>query len=306
MAATLTMKTPRGFALAPAVCSYGYFVLAPNLWDKAARALHRPLRGEQDRTIRVRITQKGDALKIACDVPLTTADRAAVRSQVARMLRLDEDFAPWFALHPAARRRRFARLFRSPTLFEDLVKTFTCCNVTWANTLSMNRRMCEHYGGGAFPTPAELAAVAPGQLKRTCRVGYRAERIVRLAGDCRDGRITPDAFEDPAITTEELFDRLRAIHGIGPYAAGNMCQLLGRYDRLAIDSETYRHYCKVARIERPKNPQTLHPAIEARYAPYRPYQFLAYWFELWTGYEQKVGDAQTWDTNHEGAKLTAS
>src|SRR5690606_36539044 len=103
---------------------------------------------------------------------------------------------------------------------------------------------------------------------------------------------------------DALFARLRTIHGIGPYAAGNLCQLLGRYDRLAIDSETYRHYCQVTGIVRPSNPQTLHDAIEARYAHYRPYQFLAYWFELWTAYEQKVGDASTWNAQDQGATLT--
>ncbi len=305
MAATLTMKAPRGFDLARAVCSYGYFVLAPNVWDKADGALRRPLRGEGDRVVAVAVTHRGDLLRVACDRKLTTTDRTLVRDQVARMLRLEEDFKPWFAMHPPARRRRFARLFRSPTLFEDMVKTITGCNVTWKNTMAMNRLLCERHGG-AFPTPTELANATPALLKRTCKVGYRAQRIVRLARDFRDGRLTPAMFEDPALSTDELAARLLAIHGIGPYAAANICHLLGRYDRLAIDSETYRHYCKVTGTPRPANPQSLHVAIEARYERYRPYQFLAYWFELWTGYQQAIGDATTWDAQLDGPALTTT
>ena len=281
MPSTLTLPLPHAFDLTAAVCSYGFYVLAPNNWDAATCTLRCPLRGDGDRIVTVTVRTHGDCLRVRCDTTLAAAERPMIRGQVARMLRLDEDFTGWFTRHRQARRRRFARLFRSPTLFEDIVKTFTCCNVTWKNTLTMNRLLCEHHGGGAFPTPPELAKVSEATLKRTCKVGYRAGRIVKLARDFADGRLHDGMFEDPSLTTGELFDRLRRVHGVGPYAAGNLCQLLGRYDRLAIDSETYRHFCQVERIDRPKNPATLHDRIEARYAPYEPYQFLAYWYELW-------------------------
>ena len=51
---------------------------------------------------------------------------------------------------------------------------------------------------------------------------------------------------------------------------------MGHYDRIAIDSETYRHYCDTHGIARPDNPKQLHDAIDAHYARYAPYQFLAY------------------------------
>jgi hypothetical protein len=39
------------FDLAAAVCSHGLFMMAPNRWDPAARALVRPLRLASDRTV---------------------------------------------------------------------------------------------------------------------------------------------------------------------------------------------------------------------------------------------------------------
>jgi 3-methyladenine DNA glycosylase/8-oxoguanine DNA glycosylase len=291
------------------VCSYGYFILAPNRWDGAARALHRPLRGACDRLIDVTITQAGAGLRVAADRPLSEADKGPLRAQVARMLRLDEDFALWHRLHPQARRRKFDRLFRSPTLFEDIVKTITGCNVTWPNTMRMNALLCAQAGGGGFPTPAELAALTPPWLAEHCKVGYRAERIIRLARDVTTGKLDLARLQDPARPSAEVYQSLLAIHGIGPYAAGNIMQILGRYDRLAIDTETYRHFRQVHHLPTPRTHaglRRLHRRIDRHYARYAPYQFLAYWFELWCGYESHAGDARVWDAAVVGRTFTAA
>ncbi len=306
----LTLPVPRGFDLKAAVCSYGYFVLAPNRWDTQAHTFTRPLHGRNDRTVSVTIRQpRSDrrTLRLACDKRLDTAERASIKEQVRRMLRVDEDMAPWFKLHPIARRRKFGRLFRSPTLFEDIVKTITGCNVTWTNTIRMNKLLCEKVGTrGAFPSPRQLASVTPAWLKANCKVGYRAERIVRLARDTVNGRIDLAWFEQPDHSSEEVYKALLKIHGLGPFAAANICQLLGHYDRLAIDTETYRHFSQTYGVKRPKDPTKLHPRIEKHYAQFAPYQFLAYWFELWCGYEAANGKPAPQWLPHEVGEFTAS
>lgn len=286
---TLTLPVPRDFDLARAVCSYGYFILAPNRWEPATRALHRPLRGKRERLIHATITQNSRQIRIACNKRLDRDEQASVKRQVTRMLRVDEDFRGWRKVHPQAKRGRFARLFRSPTLFEDIVKTITSCNVSWPNTRRMNTLLCEQVGKGGFPTPRQLARMKPGDLKARCKVGYRAERIVRLAQCVHDGDLDLAWFEHPGRTGDEVYHALLDIHGIGPFAAANVCQTLGHYDRIAIDTETYRHYCDTNGIDRPDNPKELHDAIEAHYERYAPYQFLAYWFDLWGDYEKFVG-----------------
>lgn len=302
----LTLRLPRDFDLTAAVCSYGYFLLAPNHWDAGRRALVRPLRGRRDRLIGVEVRQRDGQLRIACDRRVDADERAVIKRQVRRMLRLDDELSGWHKLAPAARRRKFGRLFRSPSLFEDIVRTITTCNVTWPNTIRMNARLCQRVGGGGFPTPRQLAAVTPARLKKQCKVGYRAERIIRLARDVESGALDLAGFERDGADSNELFDRLRHIHGIGPYAAANLCQLLGHYDRIAIDTETYRHFCRTHGIRRPKNPARLDRRIVKHYARFAPYQFLAYWFELWGAYEDHVGASSEAWTDDVAGSFTAA
>ncbi len=290
----LTLKVPRDFNLQSAVCSYGYFVLTPNRWDNDTQSFCRPLTiGSNNQPVRITIRpdrKSRDALVILCDRKLTPPERDEVKTQCRRMLRTEEDLSEWYALHPIAKRKRFGRLFRSPTLFEDIVKTITGCNVTWTNTVRMNQLLCERIGtDGAFPTPEQLAKVRPDRLKTLCKVGYRAERIVRLAREVCNGRLDLSGFENPELNSQEVYQSLLKIHGIGPYAAANICMLLGYYDRLAIDTETYRHFCQTFGVKRPKDPSRLHKQIERHYTRFHPYPFLAYWFELWCGYETANG-----------------
>jgi len=312
---TATLKTPAKFDLPRAICSYGYFLLAPNHWSPSDRVFTRPLHAPDGRIVVCQLTQKTPGqspVKVHFDGPVSPADRKHLLALLGRIVRLDEPesiFADFHAKHPEAKKAGFARLSRSPTAFEDIVKTMTSCNVTWPNTMRMNRMLCLHVGEGAFPTPAQLAAVTSGSLQAKCRVGYRADRIIRLARDVHEGRLDLARFEDRSRSTADVFDDLRTIHGIGPYAAGNLCQLLGRYDRLAIDTETYRHFRVVHGVKQHKTAadlKKLHERIERHYRPFAPYQFLAYWFELWRFYEGLKGPAYTWRSEFEGASFTAA
>jgi 3-methyladenine DNA glycosylase/8-oxoguanine DNA glycosylase len=277
-----SITLPAVFDLRSAVCSYGFHLLAPNRWERDR--LVRPLRDAAGGVATATIRQRGRRLGVAVDRPIERGGIPLASAGIRRMLRLDEDLTAWRALHRPAARRRFGRIFRSPTLFEDIVKTITSCNVAWTQTLRMNQLLCDHVGlAGDFPTPHELAAWSPRKLAEVCRVGYRAERIVRLARQVADGRLDLAWFEHPARSTEELDQALRRLYGIGPYAANNILQLLGRYDRLPVDSELIRHMKQahgargsVARIA---------AAARRRYEPFAPYQFLAYWFELWFRYD---------------------
>lgn len=305
-----TLPCPPGFALPLAVCSYGYFLLEPNRWQPTTRTFDRALHGQDNRVIRVAIAQDAPrVLRVRCDSPITTAERAALATQITRMLRLDqpaEIVRRFQRMYPEAKKARFGWMFRSPTLFEDIVKTMTGCNVTWTSTMRMNRLLCEHVGNGAFPTPAQLARLRPSWVKQRCKVGYRAERIVRLARDVDASKLDLTWFDNADHATDEVFDRLTDIYGIGEYAAGNICHLLGRYDRLAIDTETYRHFEEEHGASRGDNPKELHPRIERHYSRFAPYQFLAYWFDLWNAYQRKFGRAWGWDADKHGPNFTAA
>lgn len=282
----LTLATPDDFDLRATIGSYGFCRLAPNRWNHDAGVLHTVLRTDADACVTVSICENASShrLQLRGQARLSADDRRSIKRQVVRMLRLEEDLTEWFAMHPQARKHGFGRLIRSATLFEDMIKTITSCNVAWPNTVRMNELLCEHLGHGGFPTPCELAACPSEKLKQLCKVGYRAERIVQLARRVADGDLDLNWFEQPEHDSDTLYTELQRIHGLGPYAAANILQQLGRHDRLPIDSECYRHYCEMHGLERPKNPAVLDDAIRRHYQPYQPFAFLAYWFELWRGH----------------------
>jgi len=305
------MTVPADFDLTRVVTSYGYFVLAPNAWDGRRGVLHRPLRGATGEAIAVRLRQRhgqaGRPLVVEADRSLDEADRAAIRRQARRMLRIDtpvEVLQRWYTLNPAAGQERYGRLFRSPTLFEDMIKTITGCNVSWPNTMQMNRLLVERVArDGGFPTPAMLARWSPSKLKRAAKVGYRAERIIRLARDIQAGRLDLAWFEAPGRASGELYEALRRIHGIGDYAASNLLQCLGHFDRLAIDSETIRHFRQHHGFE--GEASDIERLARTHYDRFAPFQFLAYWHELWRDYERRIGPANSWSANR-SAQLTAT
>ncbi|QDT69721.1 hypothetical protein MalM25_26610 [Planctomycetes bacterium MalM25] len=308
----LRIATPADYWFPAAICSYGYFLLAPNRWRPERMALQRGFDaaefGLPAGVFATEIDQpggRGTPLRVRCDRPLDPEVRSALRRAVVRIGRPDLDLSRWRRLHPAARRRGFGRLYRSPTLFEDMVKTITNCNVGWPSTVRMNRLLVERVGEGAFPTPARLARLAPSRLQRSCKVGYRAKRIVRLARGFESGAIDPSWFESTERSDEEVYEKLLTLEGFGPYAAANVMQLLGRDDVLPIDTEGYRLHEKRTGSRTPRDPKRLEAAITAHYEPYRPHRFLAYWYDLWRDYESQRGDAWTWEPEEVGASFTA-
>jgi len=132
---TLAVKVPEDFRLARDVCSYGYFLLAPHHWLVNEQAQVTCLHLD-DGPAGCKVTQpnekNGSDLRIRFDRRLSRTEQSTARAQLSRMLRLDETKADVRAFHkvdPRWKRSGRARLMRSPTLFEDVVKTVTSCNV---------------------------------------------------------------------------------------------------------------------------------------------------------------------------------
>ncbi|KAL6841841.1 hypothetical protein ACP4OV_028353 [Aristida adscensionis] len=157
----LELELPPGGAAAPfdleaAVCSHGLFMMAPNRWDPATRTFSRPLRLASDRAasrvVRVSAHPARPAAALLVAVrgaggELSPLDRDAILEQVRRMLRLSEEdgtaVVEFQAMHAAAREAGFGRIFRSPTLFEDMVKCILLCNCQWTRSLSMATALCK-------------------------------------------------------------------------------------------------------------------------------------------------------------------
>lgn len=322
MPTRLSIAVPDDFDLPRDACSYGYFLLAPNLWNPDDLSLSRPLDLDGGPAA-VRISQPsrpGGPLRADADRTLDPAERKEVRSQVVRMLRLDEGAshaARFHALDPRFKKAGRFRLFRSPTLFEDVIKTVTSCNVTWTSTILMNRRLCECFGrGGSFPSAPRLARTPPALLRGRCSVGYRDRRIVEIARLFTGRSITTGAtprrippidartLENPAASDQAVLDSLLALPGIGPYAAANIMQLLGRYSRLPLDTESVRHGRTILGFK--GSPTQIMNRVRNHFAPMGDQAFRSYWFELWTYYESRHGPAWTWQRDSTGRLFTAA
>lgn len=320
----IRVGAPADYDLPRDVCSYGYFVLAPNYWDVKSRALWRVL-DVGERAVLTKVTQpggRGGPLAAWTGEKLDATEAAAVRGQLSRMLRLDEaasSIAEFHRLDPRFAPGGRGRLFRSPTLFEDVIKTVTSCNVTWPSTIQMNRRLCEVLGkkavvpknapqAHAFPTPGKLARARGATLRARCRVGYRDGRMIELArlftlSPARGG-INEARLADPATPDVEVFETLVELPGIGPYAAANIMQLLGRYSRLPLDTESVRHGRTVLGMK--GSPAHIMKRVKAHFSPMGAHAFRSYWFELWELYERTHGPSHTWERDSTGKLFTAA
>ncbi|KAK9862094.1 hypothetical protein WJX84_009298 [Apatococcus fuscideae] len=299
---TSFLPLPAGFSLTQAVCSYGFFVLSPNKWrpqgESTQPAFERPLQLDRERRARFELTQPvGNTLKLSATdgEALTPAGWSHVHLQVKRMLRLHqkdcEDVAAFQKLSSAAAQQNFGRLFRSPDIWEDLVKSILLCNCGWGRTVAMNAALVEHVGKGGFPTAAETAAYGAERLQADCGLGYRARTISKLAQQVVAGEMQLEAFEaghSPTTTWQDAEKEVRKAAGMGPFTAANMLQLMGHYAHIPCDSETMRHLKKHHGLTACAQGQLQEKAQQA-YAAFAPYQFLAYWHELWMDYEARFG-----------------
>lgn len=323
MPSKFSIKPPEDYELKRDFCSYGYFLLHPNFWDPRKLEFSRGL-SLPSGPAHMRVGQpggRGRPLAVTASRALSKGDRDEARRQLSRVLRLDEDaraIGEFHGLDPRWLKEGRGRLMRSPTLFEDVLKTVTSCNVTWPSTVHMNRRLCEVLGepvevGGeklhTFPSAQRIARTRPETLRARCRVGYRDQRMVELARlfsprGQKPPEMDPAWFEDPATPDEAIHEQLLDLPGIGPYAAANIMQLLGRYGRLPLDTESVRHGKTVLGFK--GSSARIMMKVHQHFAPFGAHAFRSYWFELWAFYEKKHGPAWTWQRDSTGKLFTAA
>ena len=265
--------------------SHGVADLAPQVVDEGARELETtlPLSRGRARTIRIRAGRKGFALIEGEGIG--AADGRSLAETARHMLRLDADLSGFYAaarddpdlawVHAGA-----GRMLRSPTVFEDVVKTICTTNCTWSATVRMTTALVENLGieapGGrrAFPSPAAMAAVDDDFYRDTVRAGYRGPYLRTLSTEVAEGSLDLETLNDPELPDDEVAARLLALPGCGPYATAHMMMLLGRYSRLILDSWTRPKYARL------NGRKAADRTIERRFRHYREYAGLAFWLYL--------------------------
>ncbi len=296
------MRVPQPFDLALVCRSHGWYDLAPWRWDGERRLLARPLRLAAGRVVGAEVVegQAGLVVRLASAGRLSRADGAEARAQLARSLALDEELAPFRELAGRLEARRAAgqgpdlpdlrwaldrgagRLLRSPTVFEDAVKTLCTTNCSWALTRQTVARLCETLGEPApdgtraFPTPEAMARRPERFYRERIRAGYRAPFLRTLARAVAGGSLDLEALRSPEVPTPELLARLKALDGFGPYAAEHLARLLGRHDFLALDAWTREKL----RVLRGRRRVPADATVSRWYRAYGRWAGLAMWLEV--------------------------
>ncbi|KAH1128761.1 hypothetical protein J1N35_000139 [Gossypium stocksii] len=214
--------------------------------------------------------------------------------QVGRMLRIsnkdERDVMEYQEMHSWARENGLGRIFRSPSFFEDAVKSILLCNCRFSHRalsllqpkialdgnarLKRKRSKCSDDIGN-FPSWKELLAwswVHDKYLIKQCNVGYRAARILQRATMCAQGDLREDhipKLEQSSNPTsfETLYQKLLKIKGFGPFVCSNI-MVHGKQN------------C---------SKETIGKDDGEIYGKYYPFKCLAYWVELIEEYENKFG-----------------
>ena len=105
--------------------------------------------------------------------------------------------------------------------FETAVRAVLGQQVSVARATRLAEILIERYGGGAFPSPAALAAVNPAEIGMP---GRRGEAIRRLAAEVEAGSLRLDECVDSG----ELRERLCELPGIGSWTASYVALRVAR------------------------------------------------------------------------------
>ena len=270
--------------------SHGFSELSPMLLDEGARTLAFtvPVAGGKPR--RVVVSQSLRRI-VRVDIlgrrpSVHAAD--AVADGVRRVLRLDADLSSFYAKAKDDPDLAWAaagagRMLRSPTVFEDVVKTICTTNCSWGLTTKMVNALVSELGepavGGdgpltnAFPTPDAVAAQPERFFREVVRAGYRAPHFPNLARTIVSGDLDLESLAASDLPEDEIGSRLLQLPGVGPYAAAHIMMTIGRHSRLILDSWTRPKYAKLAGGKK----QPSDAQIERRFRSYGEHAGLAFW-----------------------------
>jgi 3-methyladenine DNA glycosylase/8-oxoguanine DNA glycosylase len=266
--------------------------LAPFDEDGRTGGLVRVERLDSGRVVEMCIQEATGGVSVEVDGQLSGAERDEVACKVGWMLGLGQDFSPFYALAQKEPKlahvpeRAQGRLLRSPTLFEDTVKTILTTNTSWAGTIRMVEALVSQFGAPlpadptrrAFPTSDQLAATDAETLRSGARLGYRAPYVLELARSVASGALDLESLKTAGLPTVQLRKQLLAIKGVGAYAMANLLMLLGRYDFIPVDSWAL----KMVSHEWHGGEPVGRAEVEAAFERWGEWKGLAYWFWDWS------------------------
>jgi 3-methyladenine DNA glycosylase/8-oxoguanine DNA glycosylase len=276
-----------------AINSHGFADLPPMRLDESQRILEAtiPIPAARPRRVRIGSGVRGGArVDVHGSVPSARLG-GRILDGVRHVLRLDADLSGFYAKTAedpdlAWVAAGAGRMLRSPTVFEDVVKTICTTNCSWALTTKMVTAMVSELGEppvgvrgrpleNAFPSPAAMADQPERFYREVVRAGYRAPHFVKLSRAVADGALDLEGLgrasrED--LPDEDVERALLELPGVGPYAAAHIMMTIGRDSRLILDSWSRPTYAKLVGKR-----TVTDAAIARRFRPYGDHAGLAFW-----------------------------
>ncbi len=282
------IETPCDFSFLATLHSHGWVQLAPFLYDPVNRRLDYPV---NSKGVECLISLGFDSdnsiiLEVNSDNAIGKLELSEINRLVLRIFGLHNDIGDLHRLvnkfpeYSWISRYKLGRFLASPTLWEDMVKTIATTNITWDQTIGICTNLVALgkpiLGRHCFPTPDEIAQIDLVEFSALTKLGYRAKHVHELANLIISGALDLEALADSSGPRENLYSSILSLKGFGPYSAGNVLRVMGRHERLAIDS-VVRNSLSV-QFYKGKKPTDLQ--IERRYKKFGVWAGLIMWCEV--------------------------
>jgi len=287
MPRTFGIKLPRHFSFRHTVESHGWYDLPPFEHEDGSNRLHYVFpKAANDQAITALI--KKDRSTLVVQLSAVPRDIGRIERGVRHILRLDEDLGGFYRTLESDDRLSWVaeanagRLLRSPTVWEDLVKTICTTNCSWSLTKKMVSNLIENLGDAAadgrkaFPSADKMALQTVEFYRDQMRAGYRSQYFVELADAAASGKLDVESWMHTDLPTAELKKELKKVKGVGDYAAENLLKLLGRFDGLALDSWLRGQFYKTHNNGRACKDKK----IEKFYSRFGDWRGLAIWCDM--------------------------
>jgi 3-methyladenine DNA glycosylase/8-oxoguanine DNA glycosylase len=283
------------FSLSSVINSHGWMRLEPFQTSQGDSILFYTYLTRNSQVVRLVIKQSTDGVAVELVGDIERSQIEEITSAVTWMLALDEDFTEFYALASQetklqqVEKNAQGRLLRSPTLFEDMIKTILTTNTSWSGTIRMTAALVEQFGDPmpgsnnkyAFPTPERIARSDEQTLRQVTRLGYRAPYILQLAQEVSSGSLDLESYKSGEMEADQVHSQLLSVKGIGNYAAANLMMLLGYYDYLTIDSWAIKMVSREFFNGDPISPQDVKDVFER----WGKWKGLVYWLWNWSDSE---------------------
>jgi N-glycosylase/DNA lyase len=288
MTKQITIKTPSDFNFQRTVLSHGWCELLPFELDRRNWILTRVLDVGRARPVTVRISFGKRGLKVATSREVNESAAARIVRDVRHMMRLDDDLQQFYVAMSAdadfawITNEGAGRLLRSPTVYEDLVKMICTTNCSWALTEKMVTALVNELGRKSdddrksFPDARIMSEQSEAFYRDKIRAGYRAPYLKELAQRVVSLEVAVESWLSSDASLPDLIKEMKAVKGVGNYAAENLLKLIGRYDGLALDSWTRAQFAKMRNQGRSASDKK----ISRFYARFDSWRGLALWCDM--------------------------